>query len=361
LSKVPVRPLSFKSIAALIAAIIVPFLFSVFSYPPLSALTKTKVPVKTSNVVIVQPNIDPYEKIYTGSFEAQIHKLIRLSDSAIDDSTVLVVWPETALFMENGISEENMKANYFLNPLWDFLRRHPRINLLTGVESYRTYNGRQNNTARRIPNTDLYVDSYNAGVILDSSGPLHFYHKSRLVPGVETLPAFLHFLDSWFEKFGGTTAGYTGQADRTPLSASNHSYIVAPAVCYESIYGEFMANYVRNGANLIAVITNDGWWGNTPGYHQHEAYARLRAIETHRWIVRSANTGVSCIIDPAGAIIESRPWDQPAFIKRYVPSEQEMTFYVTYGDLISRLAILATILLAIWLPVQIIKKRKGRG
>jgi len=360
LSKVPLRPLSFKSIAGLAAAIIAPFLFSTFSYP-LSALTKTKVPVKTSNVVIVQPNIDPYEKIYTGSFESQINKLMRISDSAIDDSTVLVVWPETALFMENGISEDKMKANYFLNPLWDFLRRHPRIDLLTGIESYRTYNGRQNNTARRIPNTDLYVDSYNAAVILDSSGPLHFYHKSRLVPGVETLPAFLHFLDAWFEKFGGTTAGYTGQPDRTPLPSSNHSYTIAPAVCYESIYGEFMANYVRNGADVIAVITNDGWWGNTPGYHQHESYACLRAIETHRWVIRSANTGVSCIIDPAGHIVEDRSWDQAGFIKKNVPAKQEMTFYVKFGDLISRLAILATILLAIWLPVQIIKKRKGRG
>ena len=361
LAKAPLKPLPKAPVIRLLAALFIPFLISFLSYPiDLDLRTLVPPPSKT-NVVIVQPNIDPYEKIYTGSFEAQIHKLIRLSDSAIDEDTRLVVWPETALFMENGISEDNMKANYFLNPLWDFLRRHPQINLLTGVESYRTYNGRQNNTARRIPNTDLYVDSYNAAVILDSSGPLHFYHKSRLVPGVETLPAFLHFLDSWFEKFGGTTAGYTGQADRTPLSSSNHSYTIAPAVCYESIYGEFMANYVRNGANLIAVITNDGWWGNTPGYHQHEAYARLRAIETRRWIVRSANTGVSCIIDPTGAIVEDRPWEQAAVIKRTVEPKQALTFYVKYGDLISRLAILATILLAIWLPVQIIKKRKGRG
>ncbi|HVW62271.1 MAG TPA: hypothetical protein VHC48_19605, partial [Puia sp.] len=118
-----------------------------------------------SNIVIVQPNIDPYEKLTTGSFEAMIHKLIRLSDSVIDDNTVLVVWPETALYMENGISEDNMKANYFLDPLWDFLRRHPRINLLSGVESYRAYHdGQQSSTARNIPNTNIYIDSYNAAI-----------------------------------------------------------------------------------------------------------------------------------------------------------------------------------------------------
>ncbi|WP_431217736.1 nitrilase-related carbon-nitrogen hydrolase [Puia sp. P3] len=73
------------------------------------------------------------------------------------------------------------------------------------------------------------------------------------------------------------------------------------------MYGEFMSRYVRNGANVVAIITNDGWWGNTPGYRQHESYARLRAIETRRWVIRSANTGVSCVISPAGEITTSRP------------------------------------------------------
>jgi apolipoprotein N-acyltransferase len=357
LHKIHLRPLSKGAIIRLLAAILLPLLISVLSYPPSSI----RGGFPPSNVVIIQPNIDPYEKISTGSFDAQLNKLIRLSDSAIDNSTVLVVWPETALYMENGINEDNMKANFFLNPLWDFLHRHPHINLLTGVESYRAYNGRQNNTARPVPNTNLYVDDYNAAVILDSTGPLHFYHKSKLVPGVETLPRFLHFLDPLFEKFGGTTAGYTGQPDRTPLHSSNHSYTIAPAVCYESIYGEFMSEYVDNGADLIAIITNDGWWGNTDGFRQHESYARLRAIETGHWVVRSANTGVSCIIDPQGNILDSRPWDQASFIKRYIPPIHQQTFYVKYIDVISWLASISAILLAIGIPIQIIRNRRRHG
>ena len=239
---------------------------------------------------------------------------------------------------------------------------YPQIDLLSGVESARAYKaGQQSSTSRQVPNSNIYIDNYNSAVIFDSTGPLHFYHKSRLVPGVETLPAFLHFLDPVFDKFGGTTAGYTGQSDRTPLSTSNHSYTIAPAVCYESIYGEFMSNYVRNGADIIAIITNDGWWGNTPGYTQHEYYARLRAIETRRWVVRSANTGVSCIIDPTGNIIEARPWFQPAVIKSAVPPLQEKTFYVKYGDLISRLAIFAAVLLTACVTIQIIKRKRSRG
>jgi len=328
-----------------------------------SQLLTPAVPDKepAGNVVIIQPNIDPYEKISTGSFDAQLGKLLRLSEAAVDTSTVLLVWPETALYNEHGFIEDKLKQNYFLNPLWDFLRRHPRLNLLTGIESLRIFKEKHSPTAFRIPDTDEYIESYNAAVLMDSSGPTTFYHKSMLVPGAETLPPFLHFLDSWFEKFGGTTAGYTGQDERTTMDETNHWYHIGAAVCYESIYGEFMSRYVRNGADILAVITNDGWWGNTPGYRQHESYARLRAIETRRWVVRSANTGVSCIISPSGKIIDSRPWDEASFIKGKVWPEKEQTFYVRFGDVISKLMLLLCALFLGWLIVTFIKTRMSRG
>lgn len=342
-----------------LAVLILPVILSFIIRP--DQPEPTDVPRGSSNVVIVQPNIDPYEKLTTGSFDAMLQKLIRISNAALDSNTVLVVWPETALYMENGIDEGNMKGNYFLNPLWDFLRSHPRINLLTGIESYRMFNDSHSGTARKIPETDKYIEGYNAAVILDSSGPAAFYHKSRLVPGVETLPPFLHILDAWFEKLGGTTTGYTGQDERTVMKAPNGSYRIAPAVCYESIYGEFISRYVHNGANVIAIITNDGWWGNTPGYRQHENYARLRAIETRRWVMRSANTGVSCIIDPSGAITEFRPWLEAASIRAPIPAVKGMTFYVKFGDVLSKLAILLTILFFVWNIITTIKTRTGRG
>lgn len=314
------------------------------------------------NIVIVQPNIDPYEKLSTGSFDAQLQKLIRLSEAAgIDSNTALVVWPETALYTEYGFEEDSLRKNYFLPPLWDFLRRHPSINLLTGIESFRLYKNKQTATAKNMTGSSTWYDSYNAATILDSSGPIAFYHKTMLVPGVETLPPFLHFLDAWFEKFGGTASGYAGQTDRTILQTSNHSYRIAPAVCYESIYGGFMSAYIRNGADIIAVITNDGWWGNTPGFRQHLNYARLRAIESRRWVVRSANTGVSCIIDPSGKILDAQPWEKPAFIKQSVPATNTLTFYIRNGDILSKTAVAAAIILIIWTIIVIIKKKTNRA
>lgn len=340
--------------------IVCPLLFSVvarfFAGPAVMASPKFE-----NNVVIVQPNIDPYEKISTGSFDAQLQKLLRLSASVVDTNTLLLVWPETALYNENGFLEDSLKQNYFLNPLWDFLHRHPRLELLTGIESGRIFDVKHSETAVRIPNTDKYYESYNAAVLMDSSGPVQFYHKSRLVPGVETLPPFLHFLDSWFEKFGGTTAGYTGQDDRTVLAKNGRYYRIAPGVCFESIYGEFMSRYMADGADIIAIITNDGWWGNTPGYRQHESYARLRAIENRRYVLRCANTGVSCIIDPWGHIVESQPWDKTAVIKRTVPICGGLTFYARYGDCLSKIALALSFLCWVWCFITIIQTRKGRG
>jgi apolipoprotein N-acyltransferase len=332
--------------------------------PPLISMMLKPAPQdkdRIDNVVIIQPNVDPYEKISTGTFDAQLQKLLRLSESAVDSNTKLLVWPETALYNENGFEENHLKENYFLNPLWAFLKSHPHLNLLTGIESVRIFKEKHSPTAARIPNTNDYYESYNAAALMDSSGPVAFYHKSRLVPGAETLPPFLHFLDAWFEKFGGTTTGYTGQDERSVLNTTNHSYVIGVAVCYESIYGEFMSRYVHNGADLLAIVTNDGWWGNTPGYRQHESYARLRAIENRRWVVRSANTGVSCIIDPAGQIIESRPWAVSAVIRRDVPTAHGLTFYARFGDCISKIALVLAVLFLAWYLITIIRTRNRRG
>lgn len=349
------RPMSRPALYAMIALLVLPPVISAVLTPE----EKDKEPL--ANIVIVQPNIDPYEKITTGSFDAQLARLLHLSDSLIDSNTVLVVWPETALYDEHGFQEDHLKENFFLRPLWPFLQRHPHINLLTGIESFRIFDYKHSRTAMKIPDTEKFFETYNAAVIMDSAGPESFYHKSRLVPGAESLPPYLHFMVPIFEKFGGTEEGYTGQSERTPMPTTNHSYTIAPAVCYESIYSEFMAEYIHNGADLIAVITNDGWWGNTPGYHQHESYARLRAIETHRWVVRSANTGVSAIIDPAGRITDSRSWAKQAVIKAHVPQQTGLTFYTRYGDCISKFALGLTLLFWIWHFITIINRKRSHG
>jgi len=299
------------------------------------------------NIVVVQPNIDPYEKVSeaTGSFDAQLQKLIATSEKEIDDNTALVVWPETALYQENRFDEIFLKGTQPLYPLWSFLQRHPNMSLFTGMESYRQFDHK---TKYSEDFNGQFYESYNGSVLLDSSGASAFYHKSMLVPGVETLPWFLKFIDKWFEKFGGTTAGYAKQKERTVLKEKN-GYKIAPAICYESIYGEYMSRYVRNGANLICIITNDGWWKKTPGHRQHMNYARLRAIESRTWVARSANTGISCFIDPYGNVIDPQPYNTNAAIKLNIPAgTNSKTFFVKHGDVLSKIMFVLSILLLGW-------------
>jgi apolipoprotein N-acyltransferase len=349
------RPISKLTLYCFIGLLVIP--------PVISWLMIPLLPTKqyTHSIVIVQPNIDPYEKISTGSFDAQLSKLIRLSDSAIDDNTALVVWPETALYDEHGFEEDHLKENYFLRPLWAFLQRHPHINLLTGIEGYRLFPNKHSATAMAIPNTSEYLETYNTAALFDSAGPQVLYHKSRFVPGAESLPPYLRFMVPLFEKFGGTEDGYTPQPLRTPIQTTNHSYTIAPSECYEAIYGEYMAEFVHNGADLIAVITNDGWWGDTPGYHQHVSYAGLRAIESRRWTLFCANTGMSAVIDPYGKIVDSRPWWKTAVMKVPVPPTQELTFYVRYGDCISKLALGLALLFWIWHFITIVQRKRSHG
>ncbi|MBE7169668.1 MAG: apolipoprotein N-acyltransferase [Williamsia sp.] len=301
------------------------------------------------NVVVVQPNIDPYEKFEQGTQEKQLHLLIQLSEEHMDADSRVVIWPETAVNLPNGIDETSIRSYASLNPIWQFLAAHPRTKLLTGIESYRLYNeSNKTPSSRFLPQLDQYYDAFNAAALLDSTGALQLYHKSKLVPGVETLPGFLKFLDTWFEKFGGTASGYASQTERTVITDPASGWRFAPAICYESIYGEFLTAYIRNGANVISIITNDGWWANTSGHKQHMQYARLRAIETRRWVLRSANTGISCFISPDGKVQDAQPWDTAAAIKLPVSPLNKMTFYVQYGDLISKLAIAAAIIVLIY-------------
>jgi len=344
----------------LLADIILPFFVSYliiesFKFP------NSHTRLQSKNIVLVQPNVDPWdEKFAAGKEESELRKLIQLSDSQIDSNTALVIWPETAVPVP--VNEDSMKTNYFIQPVWYFLKNHPKINLLTGIEGFRVYDEQHKTpNSEKIPNTKKYFEEYNSAVLMDSHN-FQAYHKSKLVPGAETLPFFLKFMGSWFEEFGGTAGGYVKQGERTVFKTYNNTYNIAPAVCYESIYGEFMSKYIHHGANLIGIITNDGWWRNTSGYKQHENYARLRAIESRCWIARSANTGISCFINPDGEVINPQAYNSVASIKLDVPlSKAGETFYVKNGDIISKLAMIFAILLVFWDIIVIIKSKRSRG
>lgn len=351
----------FISIASLLILLIAPILFSKNiqnNYVANNPFDKGA----TKNVVIVQPNIDPYdEKFINGSYEQQIQKLLSLTEQKIDTNTALVIWPETAI--ANAIWEDQITTDSYCLPIWDFLKQHPQLSILTGLSSYKNYGSDKKNasaTARFSKEENFYYDAFNAAIMMRPDGSYQIYHKAKLVPGVETLPSFLIWLGDVFEGFGGTSGTLGRDKERMAIPDAQHYYVAAPVICYESIYSDYITGYIRKGANLLTIMTNDGWWGNTQGYRQHMNYARLRAIETRRWIARSANTGISCFIDPVGNVHDPQPWDTMASIKMNIEPLQKQTFFVQHGDYISRIFNIASIiflllLLFVWLKQRFIK------
>lgn len=313
-------------------------------------------------VVVVQPNIDPYNEKFDAPFEEQLQKMLELAAQKVNPNTAYLVFPETAL--TEDIWEDQIAQCGSVKMLNAFLEKFPKLKIVIGASTAKAYAPGEilSETARKFTNEDAYYDAYNTALQLDSTGHIQIYHKSKLVPGVEQMPfpfIFKH-LESIAIDLGGTTGSLGMQEERTVFPSADHSTVVAPVVCYESIYGEYVSEYIRNGANFIAIITNDGWWGDTPGYKQHLKYGRLRAIETRRWIARSANTGISCFINPRGEIQQATKWWEPAVISQRIQINNATTFYTKHGDYIARAALCISIALLLFsLLLRIKGQRNG--
>ena len=302
-------------------------------------------PEANVNVLIVQPNIDPYNDKFNGDFQGQLQGVYNKIKNKITQKTKYVALPET--FLTESLWENDIEKSFSLKFLRDsLLSKFPDLNIVIGATTFYKYekDEKKSETARAFPNTDIYYDVYNTALQINKQG-LQIYHKSKLVPGVERMPypALFKPLEGLAINLGGTFGSLGTQDTRTVFFNKDKSIGVAPVVCYESIFGEFVADYVSNGANLIFIITNDGWWQDTPGYKHHLAYARLRAIETRRQIARSANTGISCVVDELGEVHAPQPWWKEGYIMANLAPNNQKTFFVSFGDVFSKLALLLTV------------------
>ncbi len=329
----------------LIAIIVFSCLPIMVSYLILNNLENTS--TKSIEVVVVQPNIDPYyDKFSSMSSKQQVQRFLDLAKQKITPSTQLVVGPETAVV--RNTNEQKPFKNDEINMIEQMADTH-NVSCLIGINSYRIYqkDEKPSNTSRAMGKTGKSIDFYNTAAFIEDES-IDFYHKSKLVPGVEKMP--LGWLLKPIEKFainlGGTTGSLGIQENRNAFSVKGTNAKVAPIICYESIYGSYVGEYIQAGANILAIITNDGWWKDTPGYHQHLDYARLRAIEHRREIIRSANTGISCFIDQKGEIDQPTNWWVQDVITREVKLIEKQTFYSRFGDYVAFIAIALSFLMA---------------
>ncbi len=311
-------------------------------------------------VVVIQPNIDPYEKFVAIPSEEQT--TIQLTEAAkVADSTVdYFISPETSI--NNNIWIHQLEQVPDIMMIRRFLASYPRASYVPGIQCARRYmpGEKISDNAREIPGTGLYYETFNAAIQIDSTPHVPVYFKSKLVTGVEKMPyaRYLKFLEKLTLKLGGTMRGWGTQNYRGVFFSATDSTGVSPVICYESVYGEFVTGYVKNGANLLFVITNDGWWGDTPGYHQHAAFSSLRAIETRRSIARSANTGISCLINQKGEMLQQLGWWKRGALKGTLNANDALTFYVKHGDYIGRAAELVSVVVVLLLIFKMIFRKQ---
>jgi len=318
----------------------------------------SKFNTKEQSCIVIQPNIDPYNEKFVFGMEHQLDKfktvLNKLGKTVIQSADYIVL-PETFLAQElwehqlDSCSEiSNLKSNLI----------NSKTKIVCGATTVKAYENQATPSARKFSDGPGFYDFFNTALQIDASGKTQIYHKSKLVPGVETMPFswLLKPLESIAIELGGTFGSLGRQDERSVFFDKTNAIKVAPVICYESIFSEYVTDYIKQGANFITIITNDGWWGDTPGYKQHLAYAKLRAIETRKPIVRSANTGISCFIDPLGNIsLQTEYWKEAAIFCKIKPNSYQ-TMYVQFGDLFSFASLIITILLCIYIIFLRFKK-----
>lgn len=337
-----------KSVSFALFVIILPIALSFYMY--FNYTEKGEI----QNVVILQPNIDPYTEKFSGmSAENQISRLVSLAESKITDSIDLVLAPETALppLWEDSLVIQDPS----LLPFSKIIQKFPNVSFIAGAITQRKFRNNEpiSKNVRQSADGEYSFDSFNSAVLINRTGVVQFSHKNILVAGVEKDPflEYLSFLPDFMLDLGGIKGGLASGKEPALLKDIDGQKI-GPVICFESVFGEHTRQLVKNGANYIVVLTNDGWWKDAPGVWQHFGYSRIRGIETRRSIARSANTGMSGIINQRGDVVVQSNSNVSEAIGSKVKMNNAFTFYVSYGNYLGWVSLFLSGLVGIYLFVH---------
>lgn len=314
----------------------------------------------TKRYTIVQPRLDNLEeKFEAGKLEEHIQRSFN-SVHELTENPGIVVLPETFLYEPGGLSGPRNSLNFAglwmhhpegsvaIKLLREELKDSNVSGIISGAFATKFYAGGMKVPvhAHPISGLDAYAVHYNSAVAVNKDD-LEWRHKRMLVVGVEQIPfaETFPFLNKLALDFGGIAGSLGRSTEVTPLEMDDHKPSVQ--ICYDSVFGWLSVDLARDGAEVLVIITNDSWWGDTPGYRQLFSFARLRAIETGKPVVRSANSGISAFISPRGEIIDQLDWEQRGSITAEISPQRDTTFYVRHGDYIYRWSALTLPLLLI--------------
>ena len=327
-----------KNISILTAIIVLPLLISIYKYN-----SYQEKPVGEVTTLLLQPKLDPYTEKYSKDSLQILGELLSLAEENSKTKVDFFIAPETAFPGNGSLSENGFNKSTSIAIAKEFLGKHPQSIFLTGASTHKfLFDEAETEDYSTKIQEGVWVNSYNSALQIIPNQNVEVYHKAKLVPGVEIFP-YIRYLkpilgDAMLD-FGGANSSLGIDKERKVFSNTFNKAKMAPIICYESIYGEYVTDYVKNGANLLAIMTNDSWWDNTEGHKQLLSYARLRAIETRREIVRAANSGISAHINARGDILQDTFYDDRTALLVKANLLEEKSIYTKIGDLISRIAI----------------------
>ena len=351
------RALLAKRVGIAMLFFAIPVVISYYSY-----INYSEKGLKTADVVVLQPNIDPYEEKYQFSNENTSEAMSYFLLDKLDHKVNFIITPETML--SRNILIDELANSAPVNTLKNLFLAFPQVNWVVGVSLLKFIEDKKDVTAQSnyLAEKDIWYNDYNSAFLLNydyfRSDTLPLYHKSKLVVAVENFPyqqILKPILGDMLINLGGTVALKTTQSERSVFTGRETFGKAAPIICYETVYGEFVTDYIKKGANFLAILTNDAWWGDTQGYKQLLSYTRLRAIETRRSVARSANTGISAFINGRGDILKALPYRDFNTLRCTIALNEEVTFYVRMGDYIARIAGF----LAFFIFLYAIAKKRG--
>lgn len=327
-----------KNISILTVIIVLPLLISIYKYN-----SYQEKPIGEVTTLLLQPKLDPYTEKYSKDSLQILAELLNLAEENSKTKVDFFIAPETAFPGNGSLSENGFNKSTSIAIAKEFLGKHPQSIFLTGASTHKfLFDEADTEDYSTKIQEGVWVNSYNSALQIIPNKEVEVYHKAKLVPGVEIFP-YIRYLkpilgDAMLD-FGGANSSLGIDKERKVFSNRFNKAKMAPIICYESIYGEYVTDYVKNGANLLAIMTNDSWWDNTEGHKQLLSYARLRAIETRREIVRAANSGISAHINARGDILQDTFYDDRTALLVKANLLEEKSIYTKIGDLISRIAI----------------------
>jgi apolipoprotein N-acyltransferase len=304
---------------------------------------QTQRPAKPLSVVLVQPNI-PREQKFNAEFAQQtFDQFTRLSAPALGASARpdLIVWPESS--MPGPLLHDDLSYRFVM----DFSTAAKTDLLLGTIDLDETHD-------------------YNAAMLVSDGGKrVQVYRKVHLVPFGEYIPG-RHTLPLLARVVGDQVPGDFGFGKEfTVFHLANEKAVIAPLICFEDTIGDLTRQFVLGGANLLANVTNDGWFLRSAGSRQHLANAVFRCVETRLPMVRAANTGVTCFINEFGRITQifldeqgSQFVDGALTGEVSIPTERVLTFYVRHGELFAECCVGVSVLVVVFLALQVVRRRR---